>query len=429
MIEIHYEYAGVPPDDESRPFCRLHYGEVRRLEEWTELRNGFNNEHYPVVNVENGLRMPGGKRCRHYLRAVVVNVPDIEHKTANSMDIVTKTATMERLHGESGEFLISGTFTTNALDSDGERIVVTPEAWEKSIPAFLQSSGAVMVDHGQGEYGTAIVGRVRSIEYEPQNYTVNLDSSVINEPLSAKCIIEITDKRLQKEIEDKKYSGFSWSMKPHTMTVKRGTSELICHEMQIMEITVTGIPANQHTQFTRIKTGMQQIWDKLRKTSAVATGDVSLEDVRVLVGEMETLQKTMGELRNENERLKTEAQAAQVQHERHAALREASGVVERLLKGGKILPAQKTDVMSAILNAGDGRGAVIAAFERMPQKTGRLFTQMVRKSSAPPSGKKLHLKYAAVPRETMSLHERVQKYARENKTSYTDAYRIVTKTR
>jgi hypothetical protein len=170
---------------------------------------------------------------------------------------------------------------------------------------------------------------------------------------------------------------------------------------------------------------MQHILNRFRKTSV--NTDVTNEDIAVLVESVETMQKTISVLQSENEKYKEELKERTKTEERRAVLSECQRSVEMLVKTGKILPHQRQSMLTALLNAGDGRNALIASLQSTPTKTAHLFRQTVRKSSAPPAGKTLHLKYKSVPRETMNLHERVQKYSREHKITYTEAYRLLTK--
>lgn len=258
--------------------------------------------------------------------------------------------------------VIAGTFTTSGLDTYNTRIVVTPDAWQRSIPAFLTSSGVAVLEHKQEP-----VGIVRTISYEPKTIAIDLQKDGFQAQTSATCEIEITNPEVARRIEAGELKGMSWGFIPQIVTMKNATQEMIVQELRILEITITAFPANEGAHFTIQRSrAMTKINDVLRKmlrsegaSAPESAQAVSAEELLSAIAD-ETVQAQVSALITENDSLKKQvaeltAQLGTVQASQEEAAQEVRNQTEvhDLVTRKVIAPEEKETVLMGLRLAGN----------------------------------------------------------------------------
>lgn len=383
---ILYRYNGAPIRKESRDFCRKHFGEERTLLEWKRI---LHDEGLPFSELS-----PGGINCRHYLELVrSTDMQEAMHRT--SVFTIQKREAAKPL-------TIVGTFTTSGLDTYNTRIVVTPEAWERAIPAYLTSSGVAVLEHKQEP-----IGIVRTISYEPKTIAIDLQKDGFQEQTSATCEIEITNPEVVRRIEAGELKGMSWGFIPQIVTMKNTTQEMIVQELRILEITITAFPANEDAHFSIQRSrAMTKINDVLRKMfrsdgapAPEGASAVSADELLSAIAD-ETVQAQVQALLQDNDALKKQvadlmAQLGTVQASQEEVAQEARNQAEvaNMLERKIIAPEEKETVLMGLRLAGnyaEKRSQYVESYQKraeLLQKQGEksgLFRSFVGESGKTP---------------------------------------------
>lgn len=112
----------------------------------------------------------------------------------------TQTLKKEGLYAE-------GIGSSNSLDKQGEKILITPNALKRALPDFFVKGSPVLVEHGFTDYyGRKKVGKVIEFDYEPKDY--DIDTPMLK-PMKIKVKVLIDDPDAIRDIMEGRLREFS----------------------------------------------------------------------------------------------------------------------------------------------------------------------------------------------------------------------------
>ena len=143
--------------------------------------------------------------------------------------------------------IISGSAMTADRDRHLESICISPRAFQKGSREFLSGSTPLLVDHGfENKYGSNVIGKVISLDYEPKDYNIDSPDRL---DMKLKALAVVTDLMVIQDVLSGLYDAFSLRWLINSWLVNGKTNQRIDTDIEIVELSITGDPANLNTTF------------------------------------------------------------------------------------------------------------------------------------------------------------------------------------